>query len=71
MLTRVGLALIRVDSCWTRVDSCRTGVDSCLLVLIHVDLCWHSCIRIDLIEPNKRLAVQSQQLEKSLKYVYS
>ena len=51
------LVLICVDSCRTsvdfadlyqaRVDSYRTSVDSRCLVLIPVDLCWHSCIRID------------------------
>ena len=64
VLTRVRLVLIRVDSCLNRVDSCWTRVDSCWivsescwfvldlcwLVLIRVDLCWHSCIKKDMIK---------------------
>ena len=50
VLTRAGLVFIRVDSCRTCVDSCWLVSDSCWFVLIHVDLCWHSCIRIDLIQ---------------------
>ena len=76
LLTRVGLMLIRVDSCWfgwlvsyscwfvltrvglalihfvlvlIRVDSRWFASDSCWFVLIRVDLCWHSCIKTDLI----------------------
>ena len=57
VLTCVGLVLIRVDSyptrvnsCWLVLDLCWLVSDSCWFVLIHVDLCWHSCIRIDLIQ---------------------
>ena len=54
MLTRVRLVLIRVGSCWTRVRLVLTRVRLVLtrvrLVLARVDLCWYSCIRIDLIK---------------------
>ena len=41
--------LIRVDLCRTCVDSCWLVSDSYWFVLTRVDLCWYSCIRIDLI----------------------
>ena len=63
MLARVDSCRTRVDSCYTRVDSCWFVLDLCWfvltpvglvltrvrLVLNRVDLCWYSCIRIDLI----------------------
>ena len=55
VLTCVGLMLIRVDSCvglvLICVDSCWLVSDSFWPVLIRVELCWYSCIRIDLIFP--------------------
>ena len=41
-MTRFRLVLIRVYSFQTRVDSCKS----------RIDLCWYSCIRIDLIVLN-------------------
>ena len=62
MLTRVGLVLIRVDSCQTRVDLCWLVSDSCWFVLTRGDLCWYSCIRIDLI--NKTSCKHSHKKRK-------
>ena len=44
VLTRVGLELICVDSCWTRVGSCWLVSDSCWFVLTRVGLVL---IRVD------------------------
>ena len=46
LLTRVGL----VDSCWLVSDSCWFVLNRVRLVLIRVDSCWYSCIRMDLIQ---------------------
>ena len=57
------LCRLVLDSCWLVFDSCWLVSDSCWfvltrvrlvltrvgLVLIRVNLCWYSCIRIDLI----------------------
>ena len=53
MLTRVGLVLTRVRLVLTRARLVLTVLDSRLFVLTRVDLCWYSCIRIDLIVINK------------------
>ena len=58
--------LIHVDSCLTRVDSCWTRVDSCSFVLIRVDLCWHSCSKIDVIHNDGR-SVLVKRFTKTLK----
>ena len=50
---RVDFGQTRVDLCWLVLSSCWFVSDSCWFVLTHVDLCWHSCIRIGLISLKK------------------
>ena len=50
---RVDFGQTRVDLCWLVLGSCWFVSDSCWFVLTHVDLCWHSCIRIGLISLKK------------------
>ena len=53
VLTCVGLVLTFVrlvsDSCWFVLTHVRLVLTRVRLVLTRVDLCWYSCIRIDLI----------------------
>ena len=64
MLTRIGLVLTRVDSCWLvliRVDSCRTSVDSSWLVSdlcwLVSDSCWFVLTRVGLVLTRVRLVL--------------
>ena len=56
VLIHVALVLTCFDSCWTRAHSCRTSVD----------LCWYSCIRIDLIQIEAAFKFNTKDFTKSL-----